>query len=792
MRSQGQNSTEYQKNFKEQGIVCFLYTLCFILQAKVDTESFYTSISAMRTHGCLLLCLFFSSLLLCCESYTCPAIIDIPGDLRLGACNSTTLCENPCTGIICSSSPSDCNIYQCIFGICQRTGVKPGCCNVDGDCFDGNQCTTDLCISNICNFVVGVFGCQRDYDCPSVNQACFNCTCLPKPTAVCFNSTSNTTYPCSTAFCNNDVDCNDNNPCTIDTCQPNNRCDHITIATCCRVNDNCQTNVTTCNRISRCQNNTCVISPTDNDSDGIPCPQDCNDNNPAIGGPSTYYMDVDGDGFGSNIPIQSCTLSNNIVNVTGDCQDSNPCVYPGNYRLCWDTDVGNCNYTFAPKTHNPIVPAVICVDPLANSVFFTHQNLNDTGPDGYTGNQTIGLRSYQRMDITQKFTLLQENKVANQELYLWSRDVVSETTALRVDHEIDSLTGIVMPSIYQDMDIFTTEAISLDDGSFIIVYGWFDNSSGLVTIKMAVQTTGPTVPNFTIAATSPLSGYVIFGRPSIAINVNSTVLVTYQLYNPTLNVYAIAVTYNQTGVLSTTLWSTFILLSSLYYEPTPVMRLINNKPSILFAYGWNISSVITPSFSYCVSVTGTGLPPYAFTNITFPLFVGAPFELDMISLSDARPMMVGRTMGSPYSPTPIYMVTACLPTSQFDYLFSGWNCYQIEQGEGISASLVAGHAFISYWSTFQRLEESNQAYAFDVAFTRLKYATSCKNIPSVGTWKIFGLPSSSTFPSNTIQNSTLGYFSSFSHRTSVMPSTFNGGNTIAISSSNILGVEIDQ
>ena len=51
------------------------------------------------------------------------------------------------------------------------------------------------------------------------------------------------------------------------------------------------------------------------------------DDNPVNG--TLYYIDADGDGFGSSTTIQSCTAVSGTSTETGDCDDLDPFAYPG-------------------------------------------------------------------------------------------------------------------------------------------------------------------------------------------------------------------------------------------------------------------------------------------------------------------------------------------------------------------------------------------------------------------------------------------------------------------------------
>jgi len=59
----------------------------------------------------------------------------------------------------------------------------------------------------------------------------------------------------------------------------------------------------------------------DYDNDGLETGVDCDDNQAAVLGPLTYYIDADGDGLGYGIAYQSCAIPNGFVSNNNDTND---------------------------------------------------------------------------------------------------------------------------------------------------------------------------------------------------------------------------------------------------------------------------------------------------------------------------------------------------------------------------------------------------------------------------------------------------------------------------------------
>jgi PKD-like domain/Putative metal-binding motif/Secretion system C-terminal sorting domain len=59
--------------------------------------------------------------------------------------------------------------------------------------------------------------------------------------------------------------------------------------------------------------------------------------------PTTFYADVDGDGYGDqNNTLLACELPSGYLTVSGDCDDNNASVFPGAAEICNQLD-DNCN-----------------------------------------------------------------------------------------------------------------------------------------------------------------------------------------------------------------------------------------------------------------------------------------------------------------------------------------------------------------------------------------------------------------------------------------------------------------
>jgi hypothetical protein len=108
--------------------------------------------------------------------------------------------------------------------------------------------------------------------------------------------------------------------------------------------------------------------PNDQDGDGFPASEDCDDDNPAVNPGATelcngiddncndledeneaadatsFFLDLDGDGYGGgDSPFVSCTPPIEAVAVGGDCDDDAISVFPGAVEVCNDGVDNDCD-----------------------------------------------------------------------------------------------------------------------------------------------------------------------------------------------------------------------------------------------------------------------------------------------------------------------------------------------------------------------------------------------------------------------------------------------------------------
>jgi MYXO-CTERM domain-containing protein len=145
--------------------------------------------------------------------------------LQANCCNSNSDCDDGvfCTADLCSGAG----------GTCSHLTIN-GCCQSAADCDDGNACTQDMCPpNNLCQHTPTPGCCTKDDDCKE------------KPDDLCtLNTCDIQTGTCMSkdlkkdGCCNVDMDCNDGDSCTTDSCSgPGGTCQHAAKPGCCTPND---------------------------------------------------------------------------------------------------------------------------------------------------------------------------------------------------------------------------------------------------------------------------------------------------------------------------------------------------------------------------------------------------------------------------------------------------------------------------------------------------------------------------------------------------------------------------
>ncbi|MHC5109706.1 MAG: hypothetical protein ACYTHJ_07500 [Planctomycetota bacterium] len=190
-------------------------------------------------------------------------------------CNGSETCvagvclagSDPCPGQMCDEAgdacvdcfvDSDCDddtycngSESCASGVCQ-TGSDPcpgqlcdeagdACvdCLDDDDCDDQDVCTDDSCIAGVCDYLNNTAPCD-DIDICTENDTCANGTCSGTPIPDC-------------GICVDAGDCDDENPCTDDTC-PAGNCVYTANTAPCDDGNTCTTN-------DACAGGTCQGGP---------------------------------------------------------------------------------------------------------------------------------------------------------------------------------------------------------------------------------------------------------------------------------------------------------------------------------------------------------------------------------------------------------------------------------------------------------------------------------------------------------------------------------------------------
>jgi hypothetical protein len=299
-------------------------------------------------------CSFLSNSAPCDDGNTCTKLDQCKG----GTCGGVILnCNdgNPCTTDSCDASkgcvhvataaqPCDdgsiCTVGDtCVNGGCKGTGIT---------CGDGNPCTSDSCDPvKGCQFSPNTGACSDGNAC-TVGDSCATGKCVPGKPSLCDDGKpctddvcnpgdgsckygANDKSPCSDGNpCSADdhcaggactggavqVNCDDKNGCTADTCDPGKGCVHLPnpAAPC--------TDGNACTYIDVCVNGKCVSGEPTNCNDGNPCTTDsCDASTGCTHGNTTLPCD---DGDACQGPDQ-CSGGKCVAAAKIGCDDKNVC-----------------------------------------------------------------------------------------------------------------------------------------------------------------------------------------------------------------------------------------------------------------------------------------------------------------------------------------------------------------------------------------------------------------------------------------------------------------------------------
>jgi nitrous oxidase accessory protein NosD len=265
-------------------------------------------------------------------------------------------------------SDGDCNDgTNCTTGTCN---TATGLCDYTAACNDGNPCTDDLCGSNGCLHLSNTASCNDGNSC-TVNDACLNGACNGGLPATCEDADSCTLDACGpTLGCVHLSACDDRNPCTADSCDAVNGCRNVVVS-----NGTPCPDANLCNGTEVCQGGICMGGTPANCNDNNPCTIDtCNlatgcqhlavtNNTPCSDGnlcnglelcqagtcrPGTALPCNDGNacttdtcntvGGCVHTPVAGCQP----CSVTADCNDNNACTNDVcNAGACQNTAVTN-------------------------------------------------------------------------------------------------------------------------------------------------------------------------------------------------------------------------------------------------------------------------------------------------------------------------------------------------------------------------------------------------------------------------------------------------------------------
>ena len=239
----------------------------------------------------------FDTLVVCDDNNFCTTDSCDPG----GGC-AYKLNSAPCDDSDLCTTGDHCHLGECI-----GSGYLP--------CDDGNPCTDDACEAESgCGFTPNSDPCSDGTDC-TVGDQCSNGWCLPGPT----------------------LDCNDENPCTDDSCDPVDGCVNVNNVAACS-DDNA------CTDGDLCSNGSCGSGPALDCDDDSPCTADSCDaavgctNVPLAGECDDGDECTDGDTCAQGVCVPGAPVTCNDGNGCTDdsCAPNSGCLFVPNILECSD------------------------------------------------------------------------------------------------------------------------------------------------------------------------------------------------------------------------------------------------------------------------------------------------------------------------------------------------------------------------------------------------------------------------------------------------------------------------
>ncbi len=184
-----------------------------------------------------------------------------------------------------------------------------------------------------------------------------------------------------------------------------------------------------------------ICDDQDNDCDTY-----ADDADSGLSGGSTWYRDVDGDGYGSSATTKTaCDAPTGYVSTSGDCLDSNSAIHPGASEICDDLD-NDCD-TYA--------------DDADASVSGTSTWYRDGDSDGYGGTTTSSacdrpsgyVATDGDCDDTDSNTNPGETEICNDD---------DDDCDTLVDEDDPSLEGAVTAYVDDDLDGYGDESATVE------------------------------------------------------------------------------------------------------------------------------------------------------------------------------------------------------------------------------------------------------------------------------------------------------------------------------------------